>query len=125
MMPKSLVLLAELKCPSLRLGFRPKTEGTDEGKNGEGLRIQEVRHSHRKPQHRVLWAQHTVRTRVNGRYYCCFRLCPARNWQLKRKPSLVPVPSSSGLARSHYPALLSRTGAVMRNDSRGENTGLQ
>lgn len=41
MMPKSLVLLAELKCPSLRLGFRPKTEGTDEGndQNGEGRGI--------------------------------------------------------------------------------------
>lgn len=31
MMPNSLVLLAELQCPSLRLGFRPKTKGTDEG----------------------------------------------------------------------------------------------
>lgn len=31
MMPKSLVLLEELQCPSLRLGFRPRTEGTDKG----------------------------------------------------------------------------------------------
>lgn len=46
MMPKSLVLLAELKCPSLRLGFRPKTEGTDEGndQNGEGRGITLPRH---------------------------------------------------------------------------------
>lgn len=43
MMPNSLVLLAELQCPSLRLGFRPKTKGIDEGGEGRGITLPVIR----------------------------------------------------------------------------------